>query len=73
VGVGTTALGLILCVVVLAGAGYWLAKAQPWRNGWRQALADPAGGRQPAGTPGTASAGQARAAQPEPAESRADG
>ena len=39
VGVGTTALGWILCAVLLAGASYWLARAQPWRNGWRPALA----------------------------------
>lgn len=84
VGVGTTALGLILGVVLLAGAGYWLAKAQPWRNGWRQALAGPAAssgnGRSPAASPGagtaspgTAGPGTAPAIQPEPAESRADG
>ncbi len=40
-GVGTTALGWTLCAVVLAGAGYWLARAQPWRNGLRTALAGP--------------------------------
>jgi uncharacterized protein len=45
VGVGTTALGWTLCVVALAGAGYWLARAQPWRNG-RQVLA-PADGELP--------------------------
>jgi putative Ca2+/H+ antiporter (TMEM165/GDT1 family) len=33
VGVGTTALGWILCVVLLACGGYWLSRAQPWRNG----------------------------------------
>ncbi len=33
VGVGTTALGWILCAVALAGGGYWLARTQPWRNG----------------------------------------
>jgi uncharacterized protein len=33
VGVGTTALGWTLCAVALAGGGYWLARAQPWRNG----------------------------------------
>jgi uncharacterized protein len=32
VGVGTTVLGWILCAVLLAGAGAWLAGAQPWRN-----------------------------------------
>jgi uncharacterized membrane protein YfcA len=50
VGVGTTALGWTLCAVALAGAGYWLARAQPWRNG-RPAIAS-AGGE----TPGTAAA-----------------
>ncbi len=39
VGIGTTALGWILCAVLLAGAIYWLTRAQPWRNGWRPALA----------------------------------
>jgi uncharacterized protein len=33
VGVGTTALGWILCAVLLAGGGAWLATARPWRNG----------------------------------------
>ncbi len=30
-GVGTTALGWILCGVLLAAAGAWLARARPWR------------------------------------------
>jgi hypothetical protein len=33
VGVGTTALGWILCAVALAGGAYWLFRTQPWRNG----------------------------------------
>jgi uncharacterized membrane protein YfcA len=33
VGVGTTALGWILCVVALGGGGYWLARVRPWQNG----------------------------------------
>ena len=42
VGVGTTALGWILCLVALAGGAYWLVRARPWENG---RLADvPAGG-----------------------------
>jgi len=45
VGVGTTALGWILCIVALGGGGYWLLRAQPWRNG-RQTLA-PADGEPP--------------------------
>jgi uncharacterized membrane protein YfcA len=32
VGVGTTALGWILCAVALGGFVYWLARVQPWRN-----------------------------------------
>ena len=44
VGVGTTALGWILCAVALAGGGYWLARARPWRNG-RQAVTEATGGR----------------------------
>jgi len=39
IGVGTTTLGWILCVVLLGGAIYWLARTQPWRTGWRPALA----------------------------------
>jgi uncharacterized membrane protein YfcA len=53
VGVGTTALGWILCAVLLAAAAGWLAAARPWRNGRAHAppesadpsltAADPAG------------------------------
>ena len=32
VGVGTTALGWILCAVLFAAAAAWLASAQPWRK-----------------------------------------
>jgi uncharacterized protein len=32
VGVGTTALGWILCVVLLAAATFWLVYARPWRR-----------------------------------------
>jgi hypothetical protein len=32
VGVGTEALGWILCVVLLAAAAAWLATAKPWRK-----------------------------------------
>jgi uncharacterized membrane protein YfcA len=32
VGVGTTALGWILCVVLLVGALFWLRSAKPWRQ-----------------------------------------
>ncbi len=56
VGVGTTALGWILCAVLLAGAIYWLARTQPWRNGWMAAAtANGAGRANESGkaTPGT--------------------
>jgi uncharacterized membrane protein YfcA len=33
VGVGTTALGWVLCAVLLGAAVVWLARAQPWRTG----------------------------------------
>jgi hypothetical protein len=33
VGVGTTALGWILCVVALGGGTYWLYRVRPWENG----------------------------------------
>ncbi len=33
VGLGTTALGWVLCAVLLAVAAMWLTRAQPWRNG----------------------------------------
>jgi uncharacterized membrane protein YfcA len=39
IGVGTTALGWVLCTVALAGGGYWLVRAQPWRNGRRATAA----------------------------------
>jgi uncharacterized protein len=54
VGVGTTTLGWILVIVLLGGAGYWLARAQPWRNG-RQVATEAAGAGQSgpgAGPPG---------------------
>jgi hypothetical protein len=50
VGLGTTALGWTLCVVLLAGGGYWLARARPWQNG--QLLASTADGRPPGAVPG---------------------
>jgi hypothetical protein len=43
-GVGTTALGWILCAVLLAAAAAWLAVARPWRPGRVAAAADPAEG-----------------------------
>jgi uncharacterized protein len=45
VGVGTTALGWILVIVLLAAGGYWLARVQPWRNG-RQVATETAGAGQ---------------------------
>ena len=32
-GMGTTALGWTLCLVLLACGGYWLARNKPWRGG----------------------------------------
>jgi uncharacterized membrane protein YfcA len=63
VGVGTTALGWILCAVALAGGGYWLARTQPWRNGQRPvpAAAGPAVTGSDHGPP-VAANGQATAA-----------
>jgi uncharacterized membrane protein YfcA len=36
-GLGTTALGWTLCLVLLACGGYWLARTKPWRGGERSA------------------------------------
>jgi uncharacterized membrane protein YfcA len=57
-GVGTNALGWILCSVLLLAGGTWLAVARPWRNGpaAEPALATgPAAG--PAAVPGTPGTG----------------
>jgi hypothetical protein len=32
-GLGTTALGWTLCLVLLGCGGYWLARHKPWRSG----------------------------------------
>jgi uncharacterized protein len=62
-GVGTTALGWILCAVLLAAAAAWLAVARPWRPGRASAAPEPA-----------ARAEGAEPAEPaEPAESPAGG
>ena len=49
VGVGTTALGWILCAVLLAGAAAWLATARPWSNG--KSPDRPAAAKDPSLTP----------------------
>ncbi|HTT53384.1 MAG TPA: sulfite exporter TauE/SafE family protein [Streptosporangiaceae bacterium] len=49
IGVGTTALGWILCVVALGGGAYWLARVQPWRNGRQPALDTGAAASAPSG------------------------
>jgi uncharacterized protein len=36
-GMGTTALGWTLCLILLACGGYWLVRARPWRGGQRTA------------------------------------
>lgn len=35
-GLGTTALGWVLCAGLLAAGALWLAFARPWQNGWRE-------------------------------------
>jgi uncharacterized membrane protein YfcA len=45
IGVGTTALGWVLVIVLLGGGLYWLARSQPWRNG-RQVATEAAGAGQ---------------------------
>jgi uncharacterized protein len=42
VGVGTTALGWILCIVALGGMVTWLALVRPWRNGQAKPAAEDA-------------------------------
>ncbi len=42
VGLGTTALGWVLCVVLFAGAALWLAYARPWREARAAASVAPA-------------------------------
>jgi uncharacterized membrane protein YfcA len=42
VGLGTTALGWILCVVALVGGTYWLARVRPWRGGQATSSAEDA-------------------------------
>jgi uncharacterized protein len=58
VGVATTALGWILCIVLLAVFVIWLVRAQPWRNGRPPA---PPG---PAADPGLTAAPPGAAADP---------
>jgi uncharacterized protein len=53
VGVGTTALGWVLCAVLLGAAAIWLARAQPWRNGRNPATSpDHAEAASPGSSPG---------------------
>jgi uncharacterized protein len=61
-GVGTTALGWILCAVALAGGGYWLIRTKPWLNGRWLAAANGAGATNGAG----AAKGNGQAARPAP-------
>ncbi len=49
VGVGTTTLGWVLCVVALGGGAYWLVRAQPWRNGRQPAVPTGSAGGAPPG------------------------
>jgi hypothetical protein len=41
-GLGTTALGWTLCLVLLACGGYWLARSKPWRGSGRSGDDEPA-------------------------------
>ena len=41
VGLGTTALGWVLCAVLLACGGYWLVRNKPWRADQTAGEADP--------------------------------
>ena len=50
VGVGTTALGWTLGVVLVAGGAFWLAYLRPWRGRRRHAPGRPAAGRSAAAT-----------------------
>jgi hypothetical protein len=69
VGVATTALGWILCAVLLTAGAYWLFRTQPWRNGngnGRAAVASASGaatangsGAAPPGSNGQHANGQA--------------
>src|SRR4029077_16998043 len=54
IGVGTTALGWILCAVALGGGCYWLARTRPWTNG-RLATAAAAAGEGNGSRPGAGS------------------
>jgi uncharacterized membrane protein YfcA len=47
VGVGTTALGWILCAILLAAASLWLASARPWRADERPTPAEELASRTP--------------------------
>jgi uncharacterized protein len=50
VGVGTTALGWILCATLLAGALSWLAVSRPWQPATAAAEREPKNGARPAET-----------------------
>jgi uncharacterized protein len=50
-GMGTTALGWTLCLVVLACGGYWLARNKPWQRARRSAGTGSAGEPEPAREP----------------------
>jgi uncharacterized membrane protein YfcA len=59
-GVGTTALGWILCAVLLGVGGAWLAWARPWRPSPPRAAAN---GHSAAGVGATAAVGEVQAAE----------
>ena len=57
IGVGTTALGWMLCAVALAAGAFWLIRTQPWRNG-RSVTAPAAGQGTASGADGPPSTGR---------------
>jgi len=63
-GLGTTALGWTLCLVLLACGGYWLARSRPWRGAERSGDDEPARD--------TAETGHAEQPRPSPLERRTE-
>jgi uncharacterized protein len=61
-GMGTTALGWTLCLVLLACGGYWLARNRPW-SGDRTGGTDAAGRADETGRPGAHDTGQPEAGE----------
>jgi uncharacterized membrane protein YfcA len=73
VGVGTTALGWILCAVALAGGALWLYRIKPWRNGNGRLAAATANGSGRAATAAAGAPGSPGAGPPGSNGQHADG